>query len=60
MWAVTKLLILKGLHNGLHVIDAIAERWADAGIRSLFYYGDENPPEADVAILHVDLTKGPQ
>ena len=57
---MTKLLILKGLHEGLYVIDAIAERWADAGTQIIVHYGYENLPEADVVILHVELTRVPQ
>ncbi len=57
---MAKLLILKGLHDGLYVIDAIAERWADAGTQIIVHYGYENLPEADVVILHVDLTRVPR
>ena len=53
------ILILKGRHDPLQLIDAIAPRWACNGYRVLTHHGYQNPPLADIAILHVDLTEIP-
>lgn len=53
------ILILKGRHDPLQLIDAIARRWEDNGCRVLTHYGYQNLPPADIVILHVDLTEIP-
>lgn len=44
----------------VYVSRVIAERWRESGHRVLEHFGTENPPEADVAFLHVDLTIVPE
>jgi len=56
---VREILVLKGPHDRLYLLDAIAERWAATGDRVTVHHGYENLPAADIVILHVDMTRVP-
>jgi hypothetical protein len=50
----------QGLHGG-YFLAAIAEHfWKPAGVQVLVQQGLRDPPPADLAILHIDLTVVPQ
>jgi len=43
-----------------YMIYGVAERWRAAGHRVLVHHGADDPPEGDLAIVHVDLTMIPE
>jgi hypothetical protein len=43
-----------------YLVMAFAERWRSRGHEVLVHFGDSDPPSADLAILHVDLTVVPE
>jgi hypothetical protein len=46
--------------HGLHYLSkAFIPTWEKLGLKVLLHRGPENPPPADVALLHVDLTATP-
>jgi len=43
-----------------YMIYGVAERWRAAGHRVLVHHGTHDPPEGDLAIVHIDLTVIPE
>lgn len=43
-----------------YLVLALAERWRSLGIEAIIHRGLGSPPDADLAILHVDLTRVPE
>lgn len=43
-----------------YMIYGVAERWRAAGHRVLVHHGTQDPPEGDLAIVHIDLTVIPE
>lgn len=51
---------LQGIRPGTTLARIANEHWAPSGHRIVIHRGLEPPPQADVAIQHVDLTKVPK
>lgn len=43
-----------------YMIYLLAEEWRSAGHRIIVHRGADNPPDGDVAVLHIDLTVVPE
>src|SRR5262245_35758307 len=61
--AVPKVVVLTHLRQGLQPVSVVSRlmnaAWRPAGVDVVVHQGLRNAPEADLAILHVDLTVTP-